>query len=141
MQMQPTVSQRIRDRLYLLIVHRDTDFVEVASGLMMLGWGIQLLMPWDTFRTGIGYSALAMIAPEPAWGGLLAWCGFTQVGSYLLQHRRVRKASSLGAVMIWTFLSVAFGYGNPHGTAIVVYPFLATLSALVYWRNRISGGA
>ena len=134
-----TIGQRIRDRLFLLIVRRDVDFVEVASGLLMLGWGVQLLMPWSTFQTGIGYAVLAQIAPEWVWGGLLAWVGFTQVGSYLLQHRRVRLASSLGACMVWTFLSVAFGVGNPHGTGIVIYPFLATVSALVFWRNLTGG--
>ena len=56
------------------------------------------------------------------------------LGAYLLDQRRIRMLASLGAVMIWTFLSVAFGIGNPYGTGIIVYPTLAFTSALIFWR-------
>lgn len=107
----------------------DALFANTATG-----WGLQLLMPWNTFGTGIGYRALAQLMPEWAWGALLVWVGLTKIGSYLVDHYRVRMAATLGATMIWTFLSVAFGVGNPYGTGVVVYPVLAFVSALIFWR-------
>lgn len=134
MRPDPTVWQRLTERAWLLIVRRDVDLIEIASGVLMLGWGVQLLMPWDTFHTGIGYMVLSQLMPELAWGVLLSWAGFTQIGAYLLNQWRVRLASSLGACMAWAFLAVAFGVSNPYGTGIIVYPFLALVSALVFWR-------
>lgn len=131
---EPTMSQRLQERAWQLIVRRDIDLLEITFGLLMTGWGIQLLMPWSTFSTSISYRALAQIMPEWAWGALLTWVGITKIGAYLLNHRRVRMAATLGAVMIWTFLSVVFGAANPYGTGIVVYPVLAFVSALIFWR-------
>ncbi len=134
MRPDPSLWQRLAERAWLLIVRRDVDLVEIASGILMLGWGVQLLLPWETFRTGVGYAVLAQLAPETAWGLLMAWCGFTQIGAYLMEQWRVRLAASLGACMAWSFLSMAFGFSNPYGTGIIVYPFLALISALVFWR-------
>ena len=134
MRPEPTLRQRLSERAWLLIVRRDVDLVEIASGLLMLGWAAQLLMPWNTFSTAPGYAAMAAIMPEAAWGLVLGWIGFTQVGAYLLNQWRIRLAASLGACMVWTFLGVLFGYSNPQGTGIVVYPFLALITALVFWR-------
>lgn len=128
------MAHRIADRAWHLIVRRDIDLLEITFGLLMLGWGVQLLMPWDTFRTSVSYQALGHIMPEWAWGGLLAWVGATKIGAYLLDQRRVRLAATLGACMIWTFLAVVFGIANPYGTGIVVYPVLAFTSALIFWR-------
>lgn len=139
MRPEPTMVQRVAQRAYALIFLRDADFVEVSSGLLMFGWGLQLMLPWSTFTSAIGYQAMSALAPEAAWGGLLLWVGFTQVGSYLLNHWRVRIASSLGAVMLWAFLGVLFGLSNPQGTGIVVYPFLAATTAWVFWRNVVRG--
>lgn len=141
-QPEPTVWLRVRERAWLLIFERDLELLEVAYGLMMLGWGVQLLLPWDTFRTGLGYAVLAHLAPEWVWGALMFWIGVTKIGAYFLDHLRVRAAVTIGAVMMWTFLSVAFGLSNPAGTGIVVYPVLAFTSALIFWRlmRRRSGG-
>lgn len=134
MRPDPTLCQRLTERAWHLIVRRDVDLIEIASDILMLGWGVQLLMPWETFRTGIGYAVLGQLMSEVAWGVLLTWSGVTQIGAYLLDQWRVRLASALGACMAWAFLSVAFGFSNPYGTGIIVYPFLALVSALVFWR-------
>lgn len=131
---EPTMAQRVAARFYALIFVRDPDFVEVASGVLMFAWGLQLLMPWGTFTSAPGYRAMAALAPEAIWGGVLIWIGFTQVGAYLMDHWRVRLASSLGAVMVWVFLGVLFGVTNPYGTGIIVYPFLSLMTAWVFWR-------
>lgn len=138
---RPTLTQRVVSRLYVLLFRRDFDFIEVLSGLLMLGWGAQLLLPWETFSTSPAYAAMAALMPEPVWGGLLTWIGFTQVGAYLLDHWRVRLASALGASMAWTFLGVAFGYANLTGTGVVVYPWLALVTAWVFWRILQAGPA
>jgi hypothetical protein len=129
-----TMSQRAFERLWQLIVHRDVDLIEVSSGMLFLGWGIQLLLPWSTFGSSSGYVVLAQLMSEPVWGTLLLWLGITKIGSYLLNQRRVRLAGSLVGSMTWAFFSVAFGVANPAGTGIVVYPFLSLLSALIFWR-------
>lgn len=134
MRPEPTMIQRLAERLYLLIARRDIDLLEITYGVLLIGWGVQLLMPWDTFRTGVGYTVLAQLMPESAWGLVLAWIGFTQVGAYMLDHWRVRLIATLFAVMVWTFLSVAFGVANPYGTGVIVYPTLAFTSAIVFWR-------
>jgi hypothetical protein len=134
MRPEPTMLQRMSERAWLLIVRRDVDLIEIASGVLMLGWGLQLLMPWNTFTTSASYAAMGAIMPEFAWGAMLAWVGLTQVGAYLLDQWRIRLASTLGSCMAWTFLGVLFGVANPQGTGIVVYPFLALVSALVFWR-------
>lgn len=134
MRPDPTIWQRLSERAYQLIVRRDVDLIEIASGVLMLGWGLQLLMPWETFRTAPGYAAMSVLMPETAWGLILGWIGFTQVGAYLLDHWRVRLLSALGACVAWTFLGVLFGYSNPQGTGIIIYPFLALIAALVFWR-------
>lgn len=128
------LRQRLAARAWLLIVKRDVDLLELSYGVLMLGWGLQLLMPWDTFRSSIGYQVLAQIMPEGAWGLLLACVGAIKIGAYLLDLWSWRLGATLGAVMIWTFLAVAFGLANPYGTAVVVYPVLAFTSALVFWR-------
>lgn len=139
LQPEPTLVQRLSARLYTLIFVRDPDFVEVAAGLLMFAWGLQLLAPWGTFTSATGYRAMAALAPEAVWGGMLAWIGITQVGSYLFDHWRVRVASALGACMAWTFLGVLFGITNPYGTGIIVYPFLAAMCAWVFWRTLTGG--
>lgn len=139
LQPEPRLAQRLADRLYVLIVRRDPDFPEVLSGVVMLLWGVQLVLPWDTFTTGLGYAAMAELLPEPVWGLVLAWIGVTQVGSYLLDQWRVRLASSLGALMAWTFLTVLFGASNPVGTGVIVYGGFAGMSAWVFWRVLIAG--
>lgn len=136
-----TLIQRLSERIWLLIVRRDIDLLEITYGVMMVGWGIQLLLPWETFRSSPGYAILAAIMPESYWGFLLTWVGAMKVGAYLLNQWRARLAATLIAVMIWTFLSVAFGFANPYGTGIVIYPTLAFTSAIVFWRlltHRVS---
>lgn len=134
MRAEPGLVQRVADRAYRLIVERDVDLIEVASGLLFLGWGIQLLLPWQTFASSGGYAVLAAVLPENAWGTLLALLGVLKIGAYLLAKHRARLAGSLVGSMTWAFFSVAFGVANPAGTGIVVYPFLAVLSALIFWR-------
>lgn len=134
MRPEPTMLQRLADRWWSLIVQRDVDLLEVSSGVLLLGWGAQLLLPWNTFATSGGYAVLALIMPEWLWGFLMAWLGVTKIGSYLLDQWRVRLLTSLCGCMVWVFLSVAFGMANPAGTGIIVYPFLAINSALIFWR-------
>lgn len=134
MRQEPTMAQAMATRAWQLIVRRDIDLLEITYGLLMVGWGVQLLMPWETFITGAGYRVLALFAPEWVWGVFLIWVGVTKIGAYLLNHWRVRCIATLGACMIWTFFSVTFGLGNPYGTGIVVYPVLAFTSALIFWR-------
>lgn len=140
---RPMVSlrQKMLDRAWQLIVKREVDLLEVAYGVLMLGWGVQLILPWETFASAPGYRVLAQVMPEVAWGVLLIWVGVTKIGAYLLDQRRVRMMATIGAMMIWTFLSVAFGWANPYGTGIVVYPTLAFTSAVIFWRLYTNGGS
>lgn len=133
------MSQRLAERFYTLVFRKNVDFIEVLSGLLMFGWGFQLLLPWSTFSTSPGYMAMSLIAPEPVWGGVLIWVGFTQIGSYLLQHWRVRLASTLGAAMIWAFLAVLFVISNPYGTSIVMYPGVAIFTGWTFLRVFMAG--
>lgn len=133
MRLEPTLRQRMTARLDELLWRKDFEFCEVLSGVVALGWGIVLLMPWSTFSTSPSFNAMAY-APEWLWGFLLLWIGLTQLGALLLDHRRPRRWSALGATFIWVFLSVGFFVSNPYGTGVVVYPALAASAGWAYLR-------
>lgn len=94
---EPTLRQSLSARISELLWRRDFEFCEVISGGALLAFALVLLMPWSTFGTGLAYAAMASLAPEPVWGLLCGWTGFTQVGALLLDQWRVRRASALGA--------------------------------------------
>jgi hypothetical protein len=136
MRLVRSIWHRIIERAWLLIVRRDVDLVEIYSGLLMLGWGIQLLLPWDTFTTAQSYQAMAVLFTEESWGVLLGTVGLLQLGAYIFNTIKLRLVASVAACMIWSFIGALFGISNIQGVGWIVYVFLAMVCALVFWRIR-----
>lgn len=133
MRPEPTLIQRIAQRVDELLWRKDFEFCEAMSGMVALGWGLVLAMPWETFDTSASFEAMSIL-PEWLWAGTMLWLGITQLGALVLDHRRPRRWSALGATAVWAFLAVGFAISNPYGTGIVVYPCLSAAAGWAYLR-------
>lgn len=137
---EQTRLQMMADRLYQLVFVRDIDFVEILMGLLLIGWGVQLLLPWDTFRGSPSFAALVSIWPheEWAWGVVFLVIGMLKVGAYLSGHLLFRVAASLITSSAWAFIAGTFGWANPSGTGVVMYTGVSLASTWVFWRLLLS---
>lgn len=126
-------------RLIEVILKKDFEFSELLSGLVLIGWSIVLLMPWNTFESAHSFDAMAALLPESMWGLLLGWVGVTQVGALALSQYRVRLVSSLIACCTWVFIGIVIGWSNPQGLWIAIYPQLAASAAWSFWRLAREG--
>jgi hypothetical protein len=140
---EPAMVSRLVDRLDVLLNRKDFEFCELISGALMFAWGLWLLMPWATFASSRSFDGMALLGtfgghlpvnPEITWGLMLAWIGGTEIGALLLDQRRVRFASAVGAGMAWTFMSVTFAISNWQGTGVIVYPGLTLVAMWAAWR-------
>lgn len=97
---------------------------------LLLGFGVWLLAPNDTFAGSPTYHAMATVAPEWAWGAsavviALVWA----VG-------RGRMIFCFLAVLFWLFVVLGFGRANFWSTGTVTYSIIALQTCKLFLKGR-----
>ena len=112
---------------------------EALTAMWLVGLGLWWLAPWPTFASAV-YSVLLTIAPEWAWGLLMALVGGVQAASIIIDdgmRKRFRQRASYASFTLLLFLSVALIVGNWRGTSTIVFPMATLLAALPAIRIRM----
>lgn len=130
-----TMLMRIALWLRLLLTSTDFQATEAQSAIIAVGLGAALLNPWnDTFGSGVGFRAMAALAPEWAWGLLLFWLGFIQIVVMIKRIHWRRRAGMFVLSCLWAFLAMMFYWSNPSGWGLVLFGVLAGSAGWAYWR-------
>lgn len=129
-------------RLFGVIPDADTELLELLLGLLATLWGLGLLNPWShTFVSAPGFSAMALLAPEWAWGVAVAVLGLLQLGGLRGRHPQARRVGALGGLFVWAFVGVMIFRGNWAGLGWIIWGVVATGCAIVYLRLPDPGRA
>jgi drug/metabolite transporter superfamily protein YnfA len=132
---EPTLAQRIIGRFVWLLRDSEFEFAEFLSSFAMLSHGIWLLAPWwHTFASSPSYHAMAYVAPEWAWGLVMALIGAAQMAAFVGEHRLSRVTAAWGGIFIWGAIALMFWLGNPDSTGALAYLLFCLASAWALWR-------
>lgn len=136
MRPEETMAQRMAERFYQLVFKREIDFPEVVMGLAIALWGVQLLLPWETFTAAASFGVLRAVWPhtETGWGVMFLAFGLFNIAAYFSGHLYARILASLFVSSAWAFIAGAFGYVNPSGTGVVIYAVVSVTSTWVFLR-------
>jgi hypothetical protein len=111
-----------------------TKTLEVAVGIIALGWGMLLLAPWDTFSQGPAYTVMARSGiPENAWGCLFFISGAGQLLALWRNSVTGRRVLSIVGGAIWMFTAAMYllsNYQLTHWVGPVVFSFSEYLAAV-----------
>ena len=95
----------VQARLVEVAIFSDSTAVRFMLMVAELTWALTLWWYGDTFERPI-YQAMALLAPENVWAGILAITGLLQ-GRFILvrrYHGRASIAFSIWNVLLWWFL-------------------------------------
>lgn len=117
------------------VARRDTVWaVHILSAAILLGpWGAWLMLPFDTFGTGLAYRTMSVLAPETVWGA-----GFSLVGVLLYVGsvkgcRRVQVVAAGASTLAFGLLASTLLWGNLYGVGWLTFSVLAAAN---YWALR-----
>lgn len=82
-------------------------------GTTLLGMGIWLMLPWDTFPSSPVYDFMEEQASEFAWGVFMVLTSLIMVASSLVRKPREVALAALLAAGVWFAMFCSFALGNP----------------------------
>ncbi len=116
--------------------------LEWCSAAAMMGWGIVLAVPGDTFANSRTYDAFALIAPEWAWAAFcVVMSSLRMLALYANGAWRrspfLRGFTSAGGVTFWTLVVLLILHAPQHGisTAVPVYSIFVAMDLISAWRS------
>jgi hypothetical protein len=107
-------------------------FPEFIATYILLGWGVLLLLPFDTFSTSIGYHILGSIMPENCWGYLTILSGLALLLGNLIHNYTLRKYSLLLSCLVWSVVFTSLFIANKASTGTIAYLGYALLSEWLF---------
>lgn len=123
--------------LYVLFAVFPPELAEIQSCLGALSLGSWLLLPFDTFHTGRGFSPfLALGIPESDVGIFFCFYGCAGLLALLFDLRGHRSKLALFGMFFWLTLALVFQFGNPAGPAFIFLAPLYLLNLLAYIKAR-----
>lgn len=126
---------RFFGRLRDVVTTAPQEVLELFVSALALVWGLFLVNPYvNTFAVGVGWRAMAELAPEWAWGLgalLTGAAGILGLGNDL---RRVRRYAAFLHAVAWAFISTMMVTSNALGTGWVTYGMVAAGSLIVFLR-------
>lgn len=126
--------QTWQQRIDWVLWQSDYEFPQVVMSIPLLGWGVILMLPGNTFVTSPAFNNLAFW-PETWWGALsgILFCFYTLSG--LFGWRRVFAVASLFAAIWWLFVSASIFLAQPLATGNAVYPPIFGMTGWVFLRH------
>ncbi len=113
-----------------ILAEHDTEPTELAGGLMKLLIGGWLLLPHDTTST----FSLLTIAPEWAWGVVMALLGGGHWFALRDGYVRWRRAAAMLGFLVWFYLALTALWFNPASLGFALFSGLAVSQSWVYVR-------
>ena len=107
------------------------DFIEITTGLAVIGFGIILLLPFETFSRFPSYSYMASIANENVWGVVFVLSGMIQVVGAAMQKSTLVILGATIILFLRTF-TLASSAINSHLAAPGLADFSAWSAMAIY---------
>lgn len=92
-----------------ILFHYDWEIVEVQAAFFKIGWGVWLLLPFQTFTNTGGYSVLASLAKEPIIGIFITAIGILHIIAIISHNIKFRRNMIFFSIMFWLFMCFVFG--------------------------------
>lgn len=93
----------------------------VSAAILLLPWGIWLMLPLDTFGTGLAYRTMGALAPEAVWGVIFASVGVLLYVGTVLGHARVQAVAAGLAALAFALIASTLLFGNPAGAGWLTF--------------------
>lgn len=108
-------------RMVWKIVTTDTTPVETITAVQSMLFGMWMLLPFETFDSGGVFNTMAMIAPESAWGVVMAVVGAYQL--YAVHSRKIGRRIWITRIMlpIWIIVDLSFFLSRIASSATITY--------------------
>ena len=126
--------QHARKRAKRLLFEMETDYAEVLSGLLAMGWGVGILLPEPNSAQTDVYRAMVGMAPAWAWGGAILCLGAVQFVAVVLGFEHVRQAAAIVAGPFWTFVALVILIAGYQTTYFIFYAIFAFSCGWAYLR-------
>lgn len=108
--------------------------VHILSAALLLGpWGVWLMLPINTFGTGLAYHTMAAIASESVWGAGFSLIGMLLYAGSVLGHRHVQVFAAGAATLAFALIASTLLWGNPYGAGWLTFSIPAAAN---YWALR-----
>lgn len=105
---------------------------EKWNALTAIAWGLWLLMPPDTFKSGLGATLIGQIAPEDIWGIAGIVVGLLALAASYSEMTKVRVVCGIFLTALW-FLLAAVTLSVSTASSGILYAMLwAQQMAYVY---------
>lgn len=107
------------------------EIVEVQGALFKIGWGIWLLLPFPTFTSIQGYTA---VTTENYWGWGLLILGSIHLAAIAYNRLPIRRWITFIAFIFWIF-TVVLIYSQAHRAALIpLFSIIALFMGLNFLR-------
>lgn len=91
------------------------------NGLILFGWGLWLLMPFDTFSTTDSYKILSELASEYGWGLFMCLTSSAMIVGAARRDEWLIMYGSIVAGVSYLLIWASFAGSNWKTTAVWVY--------------------
>jgi hypothetical protein len=129
-----------------IVLRKDYEPFALGLALFRIGWGLLLLMPWDTFSSVASFRLMdalfslpqlallgrVAVSSEAIWGTITILLSLIHLYGILLDRPAWRSWGSLFGIGNFIAVAVMVGIANPQGTGWWSYGCLA-LFALFCW--------
>lgn len=122
----------------LILAEHDTEPAELSGGLLKVGIGLWLLLPFDTFESSPTFAVFSIL-PEWLWGSVLLALGVLHLSALRSGDLDSRRRSATIGYLVWFSFAVTFVTTNP--PAIGWLAFLIAGLAQLWCSLRLGGRA
>ncbi len=120
------------ERIQEIVLKKDFEYAELQGGLVSVLWGIWFITLADKIDAQhmASYVTLMRFADHAVWGALFLILGLAQIYGLIRQVYRVRRTTSLFAVVVWLYVTILFGLEDWHA---LVFPTTAAFAVGAAW--------
>lgn len=108
----------------------------VFAGILTL-WGAYLLLPLAMRQDDIYQATYRQVGPESVWAGAMLFVGVMMFVAAVRDHYYARRGALLFSVCLWAAIWWVYHATGRTSVGLVIIPFYALCSALLFWRLRI----
>ena len=113
---------------------QDARYIEYCIASFTICWGGWLLAPWSTFTSSPVWQPASHIAPEWAWGAVIATGGVALGWGISVESYAIRRRALLLLMLLWLAVWAALTLGTWQGTHVVVYIHVVLVCGFAYLR-------
>lgn len=99
-------------------------------------WGLWLFNPHIDFNRP-AYEIFVSLAPQHAWGVIIAGLGIAQAIALSMESRGYRQWFALAQAFVWLFIAGSLGVSNFNTTALPTYLWIAALHVVIWFRLAV----